>query len=462
LSNKLTTEFTQTQKLVITNDLKSSIELLSLSTVELAERIQKELIDNPFLEEIPSHDSKRTNPLHSLSEQKNIARNKSIQETDGGYEQFQIKDKKSPDTFQKFLESSPDKKSLIDYLIDQLILYPITKKEMELGKELITMIDDKGFLNLSDSDSKYLSTKFKNTNHKKILSIIKELDPIGIGSSGIQEALQIQYLNLYGLDETFNSIIMNYFQELESHDYKKISKELNITQDTFNLYLSRIKTLKPFPSHGYETRSSEYIIPDIIISKTGKDISLTINDDWIPNLKFNNLEKEISKGLRDKTTKEYIQTKSYSANWLIKSIEQRRRSLKLVVYAILDFQKDFFEKGVSHLRPMTLKDIANKVELHESTISRITSNKYVQSSWGINELKWFFSSGIKTQDDSQASSKSIQDTIKNLIKSENLSSPYTDQDIVELLSKDGIQIARRTVAKYRGVLNILSSSERKK
>ncbi len=462
MSNKITTEFTQTQKLVITNDLKSSIELLSLSTVELAERIQRELIENPFLEEIPSHDSKRTNPLHSLSEQKNIARNNSIKETDGGYEQFQIKEKKSPDTFQKFLESSPHKKSLIDYLIEQFILYPITKKEMELGKELISMIDEKGFLNLNDSDEKYLKLKYKNIDLKKILIIIKELDPVGIGTTGIQEALTIQYSSLYGQDEIFNSLINRYFSLLESNDYKKISKDLNLSQETMNLYLSRIKTLKPFPSHGYETRSSEYIVPDIIISKNGKDISLTINDDWIPNLKFNNLEKEISKGLKDKATKEYIQTKSYSANWLIKSIEQRRHSLKLVVYAILEFQKDFFEKGVSQLKPMTLKDIATKVELHESTISRITTNKYVQSNWGINELKWFFSSGIRSNDDSQTSSKSIQDTIKNIIKSEDLSSPYTDQDIVEMLAKDGVQIARRTVAKYRGVLNILSSSERKK
>jgi RNA polymerase sigma-54 factor len=457
----------QTQKLIMTQDLRQSIELLPLSTQELSERIQNELIENPMLEEINILEKTKVPEVYSIAEIKKMEINESIKNSDVSWQEtYSIDgptfyDNEASNRNQKMIESSPLNIKLSEYLFSQLRLTNLTENELIIAEILISMIDEKGFINHNPLKlSQELNVSVITI--KKLLYYIHRLDPIGIGARDVKNTLYIQSLILYKENKNLHKLIKYFFNDLERLDYKKISKQMKLTEEEIENLTKLIKKLIPFPASQYNYKKVDYVVPDVFIKETDGEFSIFINDEWIPKLKINKEYKKAIININNISEKEYLISKMNSAQWLIRSINQRRQTLFKVVNCIIDFQIDFFRLGISHVKPLTLKEIADKLNMHESTISRITTNKYIQTSWGVLELKWFFSSGVKSHSGIMESSKKIHDMIKNLIKDESDKDPFSDQDIVDIMEKQGIEIARRTVAKYRKILNILPANRRKR
>ncbi len=457
----------QTQKLVMTHDLRQSIELLSLSTLELSDKIQNELLENPMLDEVGLDEKQKMPELFSFEEVKRIEKLNHEKSTDINWqESYSLEGPKgynqeASDRNQKYIESTTRGISLEDHLLSQLRLIRITKQEYRIGEVLISMIDEQGFIK-QDLGELALEMKYSEVKIKKVLKIIQELDPIGIGAKDVQETLYIQSLILYPHNIILHKLIKDYLSDLEKVDYKKIAKNLGVFEEDISQLARLIKKLEPYPATLYQGKKVDYVVPDVVVKQIGNEFNIFINDEWLPKLSIQDEYKELLGTKLPAAEKEYFQTKFSSAQWLIRSIQQRRQTLQRVVSSIIDFQVDFFRGGITNIRPLTLKEIAEKLNLHESTISRITTNKYIQTTWGIFELKWFFSSGVKSTEGGKESSKKIHEIIRNLVKDEDDQNPLSDQDIVDLMEKKGIEIARRTVAKYRKVLRILPSNQRKR
>ncbi len=457
----------QTQRLVITHDLRQSIELLQLSTVELSEKIQSELIDNPMLEEENNFEKQKTPDLYSISEIRQIEKNSSLKNTDTSWQDTYTIDgpgssnSEASDKNQKMIESSPVGETLAGHLLSQLRILDLTEEEFEIGEILISMLDDKGFITVPLKEI-CREMNLKEPNVRKVLNCINEMDPVGIGAKDIKDTIRIQARILYPENIYLQKLIEENFEDLERFDYKKISRNLKIAEHEVEDLAKFIKKLEPFPATIYSSKKTEYIIPDVIIQETGGEFVIQVNDEWLPKLKVNDSYKEIVNNKTQSVDRDYISSKLGAAHWLIRSINQRRQTLFKVMNSILDFQIEFFRGGIHFVKPLTLKDVAEKLSMHESTISRVTTNKYVQTNWGVFELKWFFSSGVKSAEGPKESSKKIHDMIKNLVKEESCENPLSDQEIVEIMSRKGIEIARRTVAKYRKILKILPSNRRKK
>ncbi|XDD48694.1 RNA polymerase factor sigma-54 [Leptospira sp. WS92.C1] len=456
----------QTQKLVMTQDLRQSIELLPLSTIELSDRISSELIENPMLEEEYASEKNRTPDLYSRDDLRRKEKNDFIKNSDVTWQDNYSIDRAGStgsdagDRNQKYIESSPEKSSLSEHLLWQLRLSSLKPDEITIGEMLISMLDDHGFISIPIPDfCKEMSLNEKKV--RKVLGQIHRLDPLGIGAKDVQETLLIQAKILKPEDIKLHTLIQDHIKDLEKLDYKTISKKMELSLEAVESLASEIKKLEPYPATLYTSNKPDYVMPDVIVREVEGEFDIYINDEWIPKLKINKEYKNILKNAKD-NDKEYITTKLGSAEWLIRSVNQRRQTLFKVTSAIIEMQIEFFRKGIQFIRPLTLKDIAERLDMHESTVSRITSNKYIQTSRGILELKWFFSSGVRSSEGGIESSKKIHDLIRNLVKEEKSESPLSDQEIVEAIQKQGIEIARRTVAKYRKILKILPSSQRKK
>jgi RNA polymerase sigma-54 factor len=457
----------QTQKLVMTADLRQSIELLPLSTLELADKIQSELIDNPLLEEVFNPEKPKSPELYSVTEVRDKEKRELSKSTEGNLQDmYNIEgpyrhDNEARDKNQSMIEASPLREKLSDHLMSQLRLLDITEEELEMGEILISMIDDHGFITTPLEElSKEMNLNLKLL--KKVIQSIHQLDPIGIGAVNIQQTLMIQAKILKPDDENLYILLKDHFKDLEKLDYKKISKAMKISEEKVEQIAKSIKKLEPYPATLYISKKTDYIVPDVVVKETDGEFTIHINDEWIPKISINKEYKNVLVKSCSAADKEFITTRVNSAQWLIRSINQRRQTLYRVMNSIIDFQIDFFKNGINDLKPLTLKDIADKLSMHESTISRITTNKYVQTSWGILELKWFFSSGLKSSEGGKESSKKIHDMIRTLVKEESEDNPLSDQDIVDIMGKRGIEIARRTVAKYRKILKILPSNRRKR
>ncbi|MCB1176709.1 MAG: RNA polymerase factor sigma-54 [Leptospiraceae bacterium] len=457
----------QTQKLVMTQDLRQSIELLPLSTLELAEKIESELIENPLLEEVNNPEKQKTPELFSTAEIRKNEVNEFVKNSDiSWHDTYSIEgprnyDNEASNKNQRLIESSPLKENLSDYLISQLRLLSVSEEDLEIGELLISMLDEKGFITAS-LEELCSEMKLELPRVQKVLTLIHTLDPVGIGASDIQDCLYIQSKIFYPNLEKLHSLLLEHFKDLERLDYRKISKNMKINEEEVEEMAKLIKKLQPYPATPYEIKKTDYIIPDVVIQETEGEFNIFINDEWLPKLSINSEYKKALHTIKNSIDKEYISSKMNSAQWLIRSINQRRQTLFKVVSCIVDFQIEFFKSGINFIKPLTLKDIAERLDMHESTISRITTNKYVQTSWGILELKWFFSSGVRSQEGGIESSKKIHDIIKTLVKEEDENNPLSDQDLVDLMEKRGIEIARRTVAKYRKILKILPANRRKK
>lgn len=466
-----------TQQLVMTPQLQQAIKLLQLSRLELAGMIQQELEENPALEEKAQEISA---PEESPeAEAKTESNDETIKEvtideklsTDTDWESYineynstgrvhTERDYQEAPNYEAFTSA---KKTLGSHLQWQLLMSSPTEEQEHIGSMIIGNLDLDGYLCASVEEIA-ASGPFEIEAVENMLTNMHTFDPPGVCARDLREALLIQ-ISILNIDNPMlERIITNHMKNLENKNYKKIAKDLGISIDHVVSAVNVIKCLEPKPGREFSTEEPHYIIPDIYVYREGDDFKIVMNDDGLPKLRINRVYKEaVSKGTEiSKEAKTYLNEKMQSASWLIKSIHQRQKTIYSVMESIIKFQREFFLKGITHLKPMILRDVAEDIEMHESTISRVTTNKYAYTPQGLFELKYFFNSSISRSngEDSMASA-SVKDKIKQIIDHEDPQHPYSDKKLTELLEKANINIARRTVAKYREMLHILPSSKRK-
>lgn len=446
----------QSQKLIMTTELRQAIEILQLNSIELKDYISDEVEKNPLLEydnnseEVNSRSDESIDWKSYVKSQGSFEGNE--QEYDSNGEEF------SYDNYIAY------EKTLMEHLIDQVGLLDLDCLEKAIALEMVQNIDPSGYLKIEVEE---IGNKFKVELGKveSILKRIQRLDPIGIGSRTLEECLILQIDYDSKNNSYIESIIKNNLEDLANNRIQKISKDIGLNIKETQELVDYIKTLDPKPGNAFNdggVNEVEYIIPDAEIRLVDGEYKVFINDITGPRFQINNFYKSLlDKDDVEKDTNDFLNNSFNRAMWMIKAIEQRRNTIKKVLEAIIDFQKDFFVKGDRGLAPLTLKEVAESIEMHESTVSRVSNEKYVQTPRGLFEIKYFFCTGLDC-DLGEVSSKSIKEVIRDIIDGEDTKKPYSDQKISELLKETGIDISRRTVAKYRDELNILSSSMRRR
>ena len=460
------------QSLVMTPQLQQAIKLLQLSRMELENMINSELVENPILEE--SGDSEST--LQSINdvkpEESKSAEENPQQTEDFNWESYLENARSTPnlpvyrggdDDLPTYENTLSQPSSLANHLDWQLKMSDLNDQQKVIGETLIGNIGEDGYL---QSGIEEIAERESWDVHEveAVLYRIQEFDPLGVGARDLKECLLVQIYDQKEEDEILEKIVENHLSDLEKKNYGAISKTLNISIEDVVKRVKVIEELEPKPGRAFGGAPAHYIIPDIFIVKREGEYQVMLNEDGLPKLKISSFYKNLLEtGTKQQSnTKDYIQGKLRSAVWLIRSIHQRQRTIYKVTESIVRQQREFFDKGIAHLKPMVLRDVANDIGMHESTISRVTTNKYVHTPRGIFELKFFFNSGISRLHGADVASESVKEKVKEIIAAEDVKHPYSDQKIVEILKKDNINIARRTVAKYREMLGILPSSKRKK
>jgi len=465
------------QRLIMTPQLQQAIKLLQLSRLELTQLIAQSLIENPVLEEIGSTEEEpkgfeeamdvetpeenREGPKESSMEELRFISDDYFEERgingrDLGY--FFEEEEERP-SYEQTL-SKPT--TLPDHLLWQLRLSTSDRTIGEIGELIIGNIDENGYLQASVEEIASISGA-RPEDVERALNFIQGFDPPGIGARDLRECLLIQLRHL-GLEGSIvEEIIKNHLSDLENRRYNCIAKELNLPLHNVITAIKIIEGLEPKPGRSYSNIDPRYIVPDLYVQKVGDDYVITLNDDGIPRLRLSPFYRNLirTKDLLSQAEREYLEERVRSAIWLMKSIEQRGKTLYKVAESIVNFQKDFFEKGLDHIRPMTLKDIAEAVSMHESTISRVTTNKFMHTPHGLFELKFFFSGGLPAKGE-RVSTVYVRDMIRKIVSQEDPKKPLSDQQIVEMVRGKGIDVARRTIAKYRLELNIPPKNIRKR
>jgi RNA polymerase sigma-54 factor len=454
---ELKQELKLTQKLVLTPQLQQAIKLLQLTRLELVEHINQELIENPVLEE--AGDEGESESADAVLDR--IIENDSYSEYDGGDGGTGFSDS---DEKQHFIENAClEKTSLMDHLVWQLQMGNMCGADAEIGAVIAGNLNDDGYLTQSVDE---IAEKMgcDTASVEAVLRKVQVFDPVGVASRNLAECLLVQARH-YGLDTpTVSAIIEHHLRELEKRNYSGIAKKLGVSVGEIGKAVEIITSLDPRPGRLYVDYEPQYIIPDVYVYKVGTEYVITLNDNGLPRLKISPFYRSILTGARNVpvTTKDYIKDRIRSATWLIKSIHQRQRTLYRVARSIVEHQTGFIDKGVSSMRPMILRDVAEDVGVHESTVSRVTNGKYMHTPRGVFELKYFFTGKICALNGEEKSVVSVKERIREIIAQEDEKKPVSDQKITQALRREGITVARRTVAKYREMLGILSSSSRKR
>ncbi|EHK2345020.1 RNA polymerase factor sigma-54 [Clostridium perfringens] len=451
---------TQEQKLIMTQQMQLSIKLLQMSTYDLREYIEKEFSENPVLE-AQYEDTKEVLKEQDRLEYKELV--KYLESDNYGSQSYGEYDEEgiSPFTF----ISKPE--SLTDYLEGQILELPIDEYMRSVCSYMVECLDQKGYLDIKKEELMWELDCSEETFNRALI-VIQNLEPAGIGARDLKECLEIQLERKGENDPIVKEIIDNHLDDLADNRYQVIAKDLDITPKKAQDYGDLIKTLEPKPSRGFYTGDEVgFIIPDAEIRKIDGEFFILMKDGVLPMLSVNPLYKDILKdSTNDKEATEYVKEKIDKAMFLIKSIEQRKSTLHKVLQKILEKQKDYFEKGEKYLKPMTLKEIAEKLEMHESTISRAIRDKYILTSMGTIKIKDLFVNSISNKEKSDGEEDvtviNIKKVLEEVIKEEDKRKPLSDQAISEILKEKGMAISRRTVAKYREELGIKSSSKRKR
>ena len=464
-----------TQQLIMTPQLQMAIKLLQLSRLELMDKIGQELVENPALEEVQEAVSKEqlTEKTESASEEPADEKEVTIDEkipdevdwsnyldeyNSPGRVNFESENRDTP-RFDAFISK---KESLSDHLLWQFLMTFPAPDDERIGSQIIGNLNRDGYLDVS-LDEIAGNCGCEPEDVEDVLAVLQTFDPVGVCSRDLGECLLIQARHLGLEDDLLTEIVTHHLNHLENKNYKAICRALKVRLDDVIAVVNVIKGLEPRPGRKFSEEEPQYITPDIYVYKSEGDFIIVLNDDGMPKLRVNPYYKQaMAKGESvSDSTKEYLQEKLRSAAWLIRSIHQRQKTIYKVMESILKFQRDFFEHGISHLKPMVLRDVAEDISMHESTISRVTTNKYAYTPQGIFELKYFFNSSIKRVHGEAIASASVQEKIKKIIESEDPRKPYSDSKMAEMLKQENINIARRTVAKYREMLGVLSSNKRK-
>jgi RNA polymerase sigma-54 factor len=473
MAMQLKTSLKLSQQLRMTPQLQQAIKLLQLSRLELETAVRKELEENPVLEEVQdvAEDASRleareANPDEASSQQDQSDPRQDEFEWENYVDQKYKPPQSGPggtDEIMNYENMISSETTLHDHLLWQMNLGGFSEEEENYLAVLISYVDDDGYIKTPLSEiSQEESVDEKEL--EEMLPFLQEFDPPGVGARDLKECLIIQAKHLEEDTNDLVHLVNNHLKDLEKKNYNGIAKAMEASMEDIVEMCKIIYSMDPKPGRSFMPQDTQFVTPDVYVYKVGDEYMVSLNEDGLPRLRISNLYKNILKGEKSSGGKaqEYIQDKLRSAVWLIKSIHQRQRTIYKVTESIVKHQQDFFEKGPEHIKPMILRDIANDIGMHESTVSRVTTSKYVHTPRGIFELKYFFNSGISMTDGDSLASESVKLKIKDLVGKENPKNPLSDQKIVELLKKDGIKIARRTVAKYRDMLKILPSSKRKK
>ncbi len=487
-------ELRLSQQLVMTPQLQQAIKLLQLSRMELADMVHDEMLENPILEdefETAQESGKDRELLGSDADATLLSER--IGNTEIPLDQPQIEnanqsevkadqsavgeidwenyldnytmgppmpayrgDSEEMPSLEQTLTRPP---SLHDHLAWQLKLSDLTDREKEIGLIIVGNIDTEGYFKEPTVSELAADEGMTEEQVEIVLEKIQSFDPVGIAARSLAECMLIQCIHAGQDDDLCVKMIRSHLGNLEKKNYQAIARDLKQPLDEIYEAAKVIMEFDPRPGRQYASDDAHYITPDVYIHKVGDKFFVVPNDDGLPKLKLSNFYRSaMAKG---NASKDYVQDKLRSAQWLIRSIQQRQRTIIKVAESILKFQREFFDKGISCLKPLILRDIAEDIGMHESTVSRVTTNKYVHTPQGIFELKFFFNSGISRTNGEDVASQAVKSKIKELVGAEDVKRPHSDQKIVEMLKKGGIDIARRTVAKYREQLGILSSSKRK-
>jgi RNA polymerase sigma-54 factor len=449
----------QTQKLIMTPELRQAIVILQLATLELTQYLHQQMLENPILE--MREESEETEEAAQESENFSLDWEEYFQDgSDLGFIR-PPREKANEYSYENYI---PEPITLQEHLLFQLKMALSPGQKQEIGEFLIGNIDDHGYLQVSLAEAaRYF--QLPEQDIIEVLSVIQGFDPPGVAARDLAECLLIQ-LNQGNTCQTYVAEIINlHLQDLGSGRLAKIARKMKIPLQKVQEAADLIKTLDPKPGYRYAAiNEARYITPDVVVERVGTDYVVLVNDLAVPRLGVNPLYKSLLQqdACSDSETRKFVESKLNAAVWVIKSIEQRRWTLYRVVNAIIDFQRDFFDKGVKALRPLTLRQVAKVLGMHESTVSRAAANKYIQTPQGVFELKFFFASGINNSSGTGTSSDSIKKIIQELLSKENPLKPFPDKEIAHHLIRHGIQISRRTVTKYRDELGILSAAKRRR
>ncbi|MEG1312336.1 RNA polymerase factor sigma-54 [Clostridium sp.] len=439
-------DISQSQKLIMTTSLKQSLNILNMSKLEVEEVIIKEAEENPLLE------VEKSSEVNWEEYIKNIEKTTYRNANELSY---------NPDNNVNLENMIKDLSNIYDHLKFQIRLYKLSKREMKICEYIINSLDEDGYLRVNENEIIELLSINKE-EFRYCLDQIQQLDPSGVGARNLSECLIIQMNNLDVHNSVLEEIVVKDLNLLANNKYKEISKKYNLSLQKCVDLISIIKSLNPKPGKSLSTENSIYVQPDVVVEKIDNEFIVYTMKNDISKIKINNFYKEILKNSEsDKNAKEFIQEKLNSATVLIKNIENRKSTILKIAEEIVKSQDDFFEKGIKYIKPMKMKDIAQKLNFHESTISRGVNGKYMLTPFGMFEFKYFFSSSLETKDNGVTSSISVKKIIEETIKMENKNRPLSDDQISKLLKEKGTNLARRTVSKYREELGILSSSKRK-
>lgn len=483
------------QELKVNPRLYQAMDLLYMPLLDLQQHLKQELLTNPFLELVePEDDDDDVAEAEEAAEPQDLTEPEAAAEpepektgdddvdweavlldgfeTGGQREEHEQREWYEPVTV--------DARDLADHLTEQLSLLDLSPRQAFLAEEFVGNINDDGYLACSleeirtsinemlrrEADEREVEDvpEFTEEETEGMLQIIQELDPPGVGARTLQECLLLQ-LRAAGQRESLQGrLVADAFDELIARRWGEMAKRFGISAQAVQAAADEIAKLDPKPGLRFSAGSDNYIIPDLVVEKIDGQYHIFLNDGNLPRLKLSRTYQEIARDKKrfDTESKDFIASKLNSANWMIQAIEQRRQTMLKVMHYIVDRQRDFFERGVQGLKPLTLREVAEAVGMHESTVSRVTNEKFVQTPRGVLPLKFFFSSGLSTADGDDVSARGIKDQIEKLVSGEDPKNPLTDQAIVEILQETGVQIARRTVAKYRDQLGVLPARMRKR
>jgi RNA polymerase sigma-54 factor len=484
------------QELKINPRLYQAMDLLYMPLLDLQQHLKQELLNNPFLEMLEPEEDEE-DEAEAETEQAETKEQKDDEidweeillngfDAGGSREEHEEKEYYEPVTV--------DSRDLSDHLWDQVVLLNLDERQLLLAEEFIGNINEEGYLAAPRADGSVLTHEtvlqtivdgindvirktiedadrdpeeakyFTLDEADAMLRTIQNLDPPGVAARDLRECLMLQ-LHEAGLEQSVPyRLIRDCFDELINHRWSEISKRFGISPGDVQKAADEIAKLDPKPGLVYSSAGDNYIIPDLVVEKIDGIYHVFLNDANLPRLKLSRAYQEIARDKKkfDGENKEFISNKLNSANWMIQAIEQRRQTMLKVMNFIVDRQREFFERGVQYLKPLTLREVAEVINMHESTVSRVTNEKYVQTPRGVLPLKFFFSSGLSTTGGDDVSARGIKAQIEKLVSDEDSRNPLTDQAIVNILKQSGVQIARRTVAKYRDQLGVLSARMRKR
>jgi RNA polymerase sigma-54 factor len=470
ISQKLHTKLVQ--KLILTPSLQQAIKLLPMSTLELRDLLTQEMVENPMLEEVPVEDAQVAEA--QTTEEKPEAKpeaQKADPWDDADYQYFfgeYLDDGYRPKAPQEVRELPPientlsTSSSLSDHLLWQLSLQTDDAELREIGEAIIGNLNDDGYL-VASLDELAAMGPWPVERVEGALRMLHSFDPVGVAARDLQECMMLQLRHL-GLEGTpAERIVTEHLRALQNHQIPEISRKLGVSIEELKEHVEVIRHLDPKPGLRFNPTPSQYVTPDVFVEKIDDEYVVFLNEDGLPQMRISPTYRRLldKGGNHGEETRAYVRDKFNAARWLIKSVQQRQNTIYKVARSIVNFQREFLDQGIEHLRPLVLRDVANDIGMHESTVSRVVTNKYMHTPQGVFEMKYFFHSGISSSYGESVSSVTIKQRIKKIIESEDPKKPLSDSKIVSILQREGLVLARRTIAKYREELKIPTSNQRK-